>query len=76
VDVDAIIFEHLVHGRAPASARDRYREVMAALVGRGCEAIVLGCTEIGLLVDETDATVPLVDTTVEQARTAVDFMLR
>ncbi len=75
VDVDSIIFEHLVHGRTPASARERYREVMAALERKGCEAIVLGCTEIGLLVDDTDATVPLVDTTVEQARTAVDFML-
>jgi aspartate racemase len=49
---------------------------MADLVERrGVEAIVLGCTEIGLLVDETDATVPLVDTTVEQVRAAVDWAL-
>lgn len=76
VDVDAIIFEHLVHGRTPAPARERYREVMADLVARrGVEAIVLGCTEIGLLVDETDASVPLVDTTVEQVRAAVDWAL-
>ena len=75
VDVDAIIFEHLVHGRAPAPARERYREVMAALEVKGCEAIVLGCTEIMLLVDETDASVPLVDTTTEQVRMAVDWAL-
>jgi aspartate racemase len=75
VDVDAIIFEHLVHGRTPAPARERYREVMAGLVGKGCEAIVLGCTEIGLLVDDSDASVPLVDTTVEQVRAAVDWAL-
>ncbi|MCW2927589.1 MAG: hypothetical protein JWM86_1557 [Thermoleophilia bacterium] len=75
VDVDAIIFEHLVHGRTPAPARERYREVMAGLVARGCGAIVLGCTEIGLLVDGTDATVPLIDTTLEHARLAVDQAL-
>jgi len=76
VDVHAIIFEHLVHGRTPAPARERYREVMAKLVAqRGVEAIVLGCTEIGLLVDGTDASVPLVDTTVEQVRVAVDWAL-
>ena len=76
VDVDAIIFEHLVHGRTPASARERYREVMAELVQRrGCEAIVLGCTEITLLVDRDDCAVPLVDSTLEQARSAVDWML-
>lgn len=75
VDVDSIIFEHLVHARTPAPARERYREVMAALVAKGCEAIVLGCTEISLLVDETDASVPLVDTTLEQARMAVDWAL-
>lgn len=76
VDVDAIIFEHLVHGRTPAPARDRYREVMADLVvRRGVDAIVLGCTEIGLLVDDGDASVPLIDTTVEQVRAAVDWAL-
>lgn len=76
VDVDAIIFEHLVHGRTPVPARERYREVMADLVARrGVEAIVLGCTEFGLLVDGSDASVPLVDTTVEQVRAAVDWAL-
>ena len=42
---------------------------------RGVEAIVLGCTEIGLLVDDSDASVPLVDTTTEQVRMAVDWAL-
>jgi aspartate racemase len=73
VDVDAIIFEHLVHGRTPAPARERYCEVMAALVDKGCEAIVLGCTEIMLLVCGDDASVPVIDTTLEQARMAVDW---
>ncbi len=76
VDVDSIIFEHLVHGRTPTPARERCREVMVELVARrGVEAIVLGCTEIGLLIDAGDASVPLVDTTVEQVRSAVDWAL-
>lgn len=75
VDVDAIIFEHLVHGRAPAPARERYCEVMASMVAKGAEAILLGCTEIMLLVEDCDCTVPLVDTTREQARMAVDWAL-
>jgi aspartate racemase len=56
-------------------SRDRYREVMAALAGRGAEGIILGCTEIGLLVGDQDAPVPLYDTTAIHADEAVDWML-
>jgi aspartate racemase len=73
--VDSVIFDELVRGITNEASRERYREVMARLAGQGCEAIILGCTEIGLLVDESDAAVPLVDTTVEQVRAAVEWAL-
>jgi len=47
-----------------------YRQIMAALAEAGAEGIILGCTEISLLVDHRDATVPLLDTTVLHARAA------
>ncbi|WP_147155747.1 aspartate/glutamate racemase family protein [Reyranella soli] len=49
-----------------------YREVIARLVARGAEAVVLGCTEIKLLVKPQDSTAPLVDTTTIDAEPAVD----
>jgi aspartate racemase len=58
----------------PAS-RDAYQAVMARLVERGAEAILLGCTEIDLLVGDEDATVPLFDTTRLHALAAVDQAL-
>jgi len=48
---------------------------MARLADRGAEGIILGCTEITLLVDEGDSPMPLYDTTAIHAETAVDWML-
>lgn len=62
-DVHHIIYDELCLGLISAASRARYREVMAGLVARGAEAIILGCTEISLLVDASDAGVPLFDTT-------------
>lgn len=61
--VHRIIYEELCLGTIRPESRALYRQVMAALVARGAQAIVLGCTEISLLVDEQDSTVPLFDTT-------------
>ena len=55
--------------------RQAYRAVMARLVAAGAEAIILGCTEIMLLVGEGDATVPLFDTTAIHAEAAVERAL-
>jgi aspartate racemase len=75
-DVHRIIYEELVREVVREESRQRYREVMAALVDRGAEGIVLGCTEIGLLVGDGDSSVPLYDTTAIHAEAAVDWMLR
>jgi len=74
-DVHAVIFDDLLHGRTPAAGRQRYCEVMADLKEAGAGAIILGCTEIGLLVESCDCCIPMIDTTVEQARAAVDWAL-
>lgn len=73
--VHRIIYEELVLGRILDGSRAAYREVMARLVARGAEAIILGCTEIMLLVGPDDSTVPLHDTTALHAVAAVDFAL-
>ncbi len=57
------------------SSRARYREVIARLVDRGAEGIILGCTEIPLLVGPEDSAVPLFDTTALHALAAVDLAL-
>ena len=61
--VHEVIYRELVLGQVRAESRSAYRRIMERLVERGAEAIILGCTEITLLVDQDDATVPLFDTT-------------
>ena len=73
--VHRVIYDELCQGRILASSREAYRRVMAALVAQGAAGIILGCTEIALLVDATDATVPLFDTTGLHAQAAVDWAL-
>ncbi|HEY4251565.1 MAG TPA: aspartate/glutamate racemase family protein [Roseomonas sp.] len=70
-----IIYEELVQGRVETASRDAYRAVMARLVERGAEAVILGCTEIMLLVRPEDSAVPLFDTTAIHAEAAVDFAI-
>lgn len=74
-DVHRIIYEELVAGRIEASSRERYKEIMEQLAGDGADAIVLACTEIGMLVRPDDALVPIFDTTLLHAQAAVDFAL-
>jgi aspartate racemase len=73
--VHRIIYEELCLGRVLPQSRLRYREVMAALVARGAQALILGCTEISLLVGPEDASVPLFDTTAIHARSAAEYAL-
>jgi len=73
--VHRVIYEELVQGQVKPSSRRAYREVIARLVERGAEAIILGCTEIMLLVKPEDSAVPLFDTTVLHAEAAVGLAL-
>jgi aspartate racemase len=73
--VHRIIYEELCVGRIEAESRTAYRRIMAGLAERGAQGIILGCTEISLLVDERDAPVPLFDTTALHARAAAERAL-
>jgi aspartate racemase len=73
--IDSIIQTELVKGVIRDESRARYRAVMAKLVEQGAEAIILGCTEIPLLVSQADAKVPLYDTMQLHAAAIVDFAL-
>jgi aspartate racemase len=61
--VHRVIYEELCLGKVVHESRLRYRKVMADLEAQGAQAIILGCTEISLLVDQQDSAVPLFDTT-------------
>lgn len=69
--VHSIIYEELVQGRIVDASRQAYRDVIGRLVERGAEAVILGCTEIMLLVTPADSPVPLFDTTGLHAEAAV-----
>jgi aspartate racemase len=61
--VHRIIYDELVQGKIVPASRQTYRDVIARLVARGAQGIILGCTEIMLLVRSDDSAVPLFDTT-------------
>lgn len=70
-----IIFEELCVGRLLDASRAHYRRMMQQLVAQGAQAIVLGCTELSLLIRATDVAVPLLDTTAIHARAAAEWLL-
>lgn len=73
--VHRIIYDELCLGRIVGESRTACREIIAGLVADGAQGVILGCTEIGLLVGESDADVPLFDTTRIHAEAAADWAL-
>ena len=73
--VHRVIYEELCQGDIRAESRAQYREIMQRLIEAGAEGLILGCTEIALLVGPDDAPVPLFDTTALHARAAVAWAL-
>lgn len=73
--IHRVIYEELCLGQVIDRSRTEYRRVMADLVSQGAEAIILGCTEISLLVDQRDSAAPLFDTTSIHARKAAEWAL-
>ncbi len=74
-EVHRVIYEELVAGRIEPASREAYRGVIARLVARGATAVILGCTEIMLLVGPEDSAVPLYDTTRLHAEAATRLAL-
>jgi aspartate racemase len=73
--VHRVIYEELIAGRIEAASRAVYRAVIERLAARGATAIVLGCTEIMLLIGPEDSPLPLFDTTQLHAQAAVEAAL-
>jgi len=73
--VDRTIFEELVHGEFRDASRASFRRVIEGLVDQGSEGVILGCTEIGMLVGPSDAPVPLFDSATIHARAAAALAL-
>jgi len=69
--INSIIFDELVRGRIEDASRGYFQNVIATLGDRGCDAVVLGCTEIPLLVSQADSPLPAIDSTRTLARAAL-----
>jgi aspartate racemase len=73
--VHRVIYDELCAGKVEQSSKLEYVRIMQDLIAKGCEGIILGCTEIMLLVGQEDSSVPVFDTTTIHAVAAVDFAL-
>jgi len=73
--VHQVIYQELCQGVVNAESRLKFRNVMAKLTAQGAEGIILGCTEITMLVNAEDASVPLFDTTLIHAQSAIRYAL-
>ena len=69
--INRIIFDELVYGRFEEGSRQYFRDVISGLAERGCDAVVLGCTEIPLLIAPEDSPLPTLDSTRILARAAL-----
>ena len=73
--VHRVIYDELVLGKIEIRSKEKYLEIIEQMVSAGAEGIILGCTEIGLLVHQEDSQVPLFDTTRIHAESAVEYAL-
>jgi aspartate racemase len=73
--INKVIYEELCLGEIKQSSRDHYKKIIKGLVDEGAEGIILGCTEIGLLVKPEDSEVPLFDTAAIHAVDTVNMAL-
>ncbi|MDE4454223.1 aspartate/glutamate racemase family protein [Psychrobacter sp. DAB_AL62B] len=74
-EVHRIIYDELCQGQFLDSSRQYYCQVITDLAEQGAEGVILGCTEIGLLIKQADSPIPVFDTTAIHAAAAVDFLL-
>jgi aspartate racemase len=74
--VHRVIYDELCIGEIKPSSKMKYLDIMGHLAEEGAEGIILGCTEIGLLIKEEDVRVPLFDTTRIHALAAVEYALQ
>ncbi len=73
--VHKVIFQELCLGKIESNSKAQFLRIIEALAALGAEAVILGCTEIGMLVNQADTQVRLVDTTAIHAEKAVEFAI-
>jgi aspartate racemase len=73
--VHDILYSELCMGEIKERSKEKFRDVIHNLVDLGAQGVILGCTEIPLIVSQDDYAIPLFDTTMLHARAAVDFAL-
>ncbi len=73
--VHEVIYRELVLGQVRSASREAYKRAIAHLVARGAQGVILGCTEIMLLITQADSPVPVFDTTTIHAQAAVAYAL-
>jgi aspartate racemase len=74
--VHRVIYDELVVGKIQPASKIEYLRIIAGLAEAGAEGIILGCTEIGLLISQADSRLPLFDTTRIHALAAVEYALQ
>ena len=74
-EVHRIIYDELCQGQFLDSSRQYYSQVIKDLANEGAEGVILGCTEIGLLIQQADSPIAVFDTTAIHAAAAVEFLL-
>ncbi|NLC20150.1 MAG: aspartate/glutamate racemase family protein [Clostridiales bacterium] len=73
--VNRVIYNELCLGEMKQSSKEEFIRIMNDLISKGAKGIILGCTEIGLLVGQADSEVPVFDTTLIHAKGAVEYAL-
>lgn len=73
--INRIIYDELCHGNIFATSKKDYLRIIDGLTIHGAQGVILGCTEIGLLIKQTDTSLPVFDTTIIHAKAAVEAAL-
>ena len=73
--IHGIIYSELCHGVIDARSRAKFQSIIVSLAAEGAESVILGCTEIGLLISQADSSLPVHDSTKIHAAAAVEFAI-
>jgi aspartate racemase len=74
--INEIIYNELCKGIIKEKSREKYIEIINGMIGKGIQGIILGCTEIGLLIKQHDVSIKTFDTTIIHAKKAVEYALK
>lgn len=75
-EIHRIINEELILGRIEETSRERFKDIIASLKLQGAEGVVLGCTEIGMLIKQADTDIKIYDTTLLHVQAAAEYALK